>query len=264
MIKLMSFNIRYALADDGENRWEQRKSLVIERIKTFDPDLLGLQECRADSQAEFIKSNLQEYKFLGQPRGGGSVTAPEMAPILIRRSAFHIRQWETFWLSETPHIPGSKSWGSVFPRTATWVDLFHPASGRSLIFVNTHFDYESSAIDASALLLSQWIEEAIGHFPLLMTGDFNADKSSSAYRQLAEGSSPLRDIFRTGNRELLTEGTFHGYGRESSPSSIDWILTSDHFAVQKAGIDRYREGGLYPSDHYPVLATLNWKSVTTE
>ncbi len=42
MIKLMSFNIRYGLAEDGENRWERRKSLVVDRIKAFDPDLLGL------------------------------------------------------------------------------------------------------------------------------------------------------------------------------------------------------------------------------
>ena len=105
MIKLLSFNIRYGLADDGENHWERRKSLVIDRIRAFDPDLLGLQECRDDSQSAFMKANLQEYDFLGVPRGGESVTAPEMAPILIKKSAFQIKQWEVFWLSETPNIP---------------------------------------------------------------------------------------------------------------------------------------------------------------
>jgi mRNA deadenylase 3'-5' endonuclease subunit Ccr4 len=59
----MTFNIRYGLADDGENRWENRKSLVIERIRAFDPDLLGLQECRDDFQAEFIKSHLGVFHF---------------------------------------------------------------------------------------------------------------------------------------------------------------------------------------------------------
>jgi endonuclease/exonuclease/phosphatase family metal-dependent hydrolase len=259
MIKLMSFNIRYSLAEDGENNWERRKSLVLDRIKSFDPDLLALQECRNDSQAEFIKAGLQEYEFLGTPRGGGGVTSPEMAPILIKRSAFHIKQWETFWLSETPHVPGSKSWGSTFPRTATWGEFMHLASGGSIVFLNTHFDYKTSAIEASANLLRDWMDEAVENYPLLITGDFNADKSSSAYRRMVGGHFPLKDVFKTGNPEHDSEGTFHGYGAEEQPLAIDWMLVSEHFDVQKASIDRYHQGNTYPSDHFPIQAILEWK-----
>jgi endonuclease/exonuclease/phosphatase family metal-dependent hydrolase len=258
MIKLMSFNIRYGLADDGENRWERRKSLVVDRIKVFDPDLLGLQECRDDSQAEFIKASLPEYEFLGVPRGGDSSTAPEMAPILFKRPAFQIKQWDAFWLSETPHIPGSQSWGSVFPRTVTWADLNHAASHRSLVFVNTHFDYEPSAIQGSAHMLMEWIDDAIDHHPLLITGDFNTDKSSSAYRQLTSGDPLLQDVVRTGMGTQENEGTFHGFGTELHPQSIDWMLVSDHFSVLNAEVDRYYEGNLFPSDHYPITASLDW------
>lgn len=254
----MSFNIRYGLADDGENRWERRRSLVIDRVKTFDPDLLGLQECRDDSQAEFIKANLPDYEFLGMPRGGDSVTAPEMAPLLIKRSAFQIRQWETFWLSSTPYSLGSKSWGSVFPRTVTWVDLIHPASGHALTYVNTHFDYEPSAIQASARMLKEWIGEAIEGHPLLLSGDFNADKDSSAYRLLTSGEPRLKDVFRTGSGGQENEATFHGYGTEMHPGAIDWMLVSGHFKVVSARIDRYHEGSVFPSDHYPISSTLDW------
>jgi endonuclease/exonuclease/phosphatase family metal-dependent hydrolase len=257
MIKLMSFNIRYGSAEDGENRWERRKSFVIDRIMAFDPDLLGLQECQDDSQADFIKANLTEYEFLGVPRGGDSKTSLEMAPVLIKRASFQLMQWETFWLSETPHIPRSKSWGGVFPRTVTWVDLFHPASGRSLSFVNTHFDYEASAIQESARFLRKWIHDSIAHRPLLITGDFNADKNSFAYRQLTSGDPLLRDVFRPGAADE-SEGTFHGYGTEAHPQPIDWILVSDHFEIMTAGADRYHEGNLFPSDHYPVMAVLDW------
>ena len=44
MIKVMSFNIRYGLADDGANHWHNRKSLALARIRAFEPDLLGLQD----------------------------------------------------------------------------------------------------------------------------------------------------------------------------------------------------------------------------
>jgi endonuclease/exonuclease/phosphatase family metal-dependent hydrolase len=260
MMNVMSFNIRYGLADDGENRWEQRKTLVIDRIKAFDPDLLGMQECRNDSQAEFVKASLPDYEFLGVQRGGDGSSAPEMAPILVKKSTFAVRQWETFWLSESPHTPGSRSWGSVFPRTVTWADLIHQASGRSLIFVNTHFDYEPSAIQASARMLKEWIGDAIDHHPFLLTGDFNADKNSSAYRQLTFGNPPLTDIFRTGKVWQEDEGTFHGYGVEVPAQPIDWILLSDHFSVLHAEIDSYHHENRFPSDHYPITATLDWKT----
>jgi endonuclease/exonuclease/phosphatase family metal-dependent hydrolase len=262
MIKLMSFNIRYGLADDGENHWERRKSLVIDRVRAFDPDLLGLQECRDDPQAEFIKASLWDYEFLGVPRGGDSVTAPEMAPVLVKRSAFQVKQWETFWLSETPHIQGSRGWGSVFARTATWVDLIDLSSGRSLIFVNTHFDYEPSAIQESARFLRGWINDVIDRHPLLLTGDFNADKKSLPYQQLTSGTHPMKDVFRTGKIAQADEGTFHGYGMETYPQPIDWILVSDHFSVLNAEIDHYQKGNLFPSDHYPVTATLEWMDRT--
>ena len=192
------------------------------------------------------------------PRGGDSVTSSEMAPILVKRSAFLIKQWETFWLSETPYIPGSKNWGSVFPRTVTWVSLIHTDTGRPLIFVNTHFDYEPSAIQGSARFLKDWIDKSIGQHPLLITGDFNADKGSAAYRQLTSGNLQLMDALRSGNVPQENEGTFHGFGSEIHPPPIDWMLASSHFAVLHAAIDRHQEGNLFPSDHYPIMATLEW------
>jgi endonuclease/exonuclease/phosphatase family metal-dependent hydrolase len=127
-----------------------------------------------------------------------------------------------------------------------------------LIFLNTHFDYEPSAIRESARFLKDWLDESIGQHPLLITGDFNADKDSTAYRQLTSGDPLLMDVLRTGNVTNENEGTFHGFGSEVHPPSIDWMLASSHFAVLHAGIDRHRAGTLFPSDHYPIMASLDW------
>jgi len=258
MLKLMTFNIRYGTADDGNNKWDHRKQLVIDRIQAFNPDLLGMQECRDDFQSKFIKSNLQEYDFYGVRRAGGGETSLEMAPILFKRSMFRLVQKGCFWLSETPDVPGSVSWGSTFPRTATWVQLVQLGSGKELIYINTHFDYEPSAIDESARLLQRWITEKLKSYPVLLTGDFNTDKNSFAYRQLTQEaglSDAYRKIYPTG----ATEGTFHGFGEGKPISPIDWVLISNHFEVISAGIDRYYKGSLFPSDHYPVFTELNWK-----
>jgi endonuclease/exonuclease/phosphatase family metal-dependent hydrolase len=258
MIKVMSFNIRYSLADDGENHWDHRRDLVIARIHAFEPDLLGLQECRDDTQADFIKNNLPAYHFHGVRREGGGETALEMAPALFLKSAFQIIQQEHFWLSETPQVAGSKSWGSVFARTATWVRLVHKPTGRTIIFVNTHFDYQSTAIIRAAQLLRKWLDQAQKESPVILTGDFNADKNSAAYQLLA-GDGKLFDAYRQVHPISDNETTFHGFGKPEEMTPIDWILVSNHFRVADAKVDRLREGNRFPSDHYPVTVVLNWK-----
>lgn len=256
MLKVMSFNLRYGTAPDGENRWEKRKPLAFARIQAFAPDLLGLQECRDDAQAEFIKTNLPEYEFYGVRREGEGDTALEMAPVLYRRAAFQMLERGHFWLSETPHVVGSKSWNSTFARTATWAKLIHHATGHILLFLNTHFDYHPPAIDGAARLLRGWLAQQTT--PIIITGDFNAEKDSAAYQLLTDGKT-LVDAYRQAwPNGSAREATFHGYG-QTPELAIDWILVSPHLQAQNASVDRTRAGNLFPSDHYPVLAELAWR-----
>lgn len=257
MIKVMSFNIRYGLAADGENHWNHRKGLALARIQAFTPDLLGLQECRDDAQAEFVREKLSDYYFFCIHRGGPGDTALEMAPLLFRRSAFALLESGHFWLSETPHVPGSMSWASAYPRTVSWVRLACRGTGRVLTYVNTHFDYEPTAIDGDAGCLRQWLDQLQGT-PLIVTGDFNADKESHAYHLLT-GDGVLSDAFHQVHPNATDETTFHAFGRPEEMAPIDWILVSDHFRVLDARIDRSHQGNLFPSDHYPLTAVLSWQ-----
>ena len=262
MIKVMSFNIRYGLANDGENHWNNRKFLALARIQAFGPDLLGLQECRDDAQADYVRLNLPDYHFLGIHRGGPGDTALEMAPLLFRRSAFELLDTGCFWLSETPEVSGSRSWGSAYPRTVTWARLACQPTGAVLTYVNTHFDFEPpAAIDENAKVLRQWLDQIRHETPLIVTGDFNTDRESSAYRLLT-GDGALIDTFRQVNPNGEDEATFHAFGKPEPEemTAIDWILVSDHFHVLEAQIDRTRLGDLFPSDHYPVTAVVDWKA----
>jgi endonuclease/exonuclease/phosphatase family metal-dependent hydrolase len=257
MLKVMTFNIRYAQADDGLNRWERRRALVIDRIRAFDPDLLGLQECRDDEQAEYVRAHLPDYHFIGQPRGGDGPTALEMAPLLARKDTFDVTRQGCFWLSETPDIPGSRSWDSLFPRTAIWAELTHRATGRELAFLNTHFDLMPEAIVASARLVRQWAERTAARLPLVVCGDFNAGKESAAYALLTDGP-PLADAWRQANAAGDDDTSFHAFGQADPPTAIDWILISRPLQATEAAIDRAHRGELYPSDHYPLTAVLRW------
>ena len=246
-MKAMTFNIRYGRAEDGPHVWAKRRALVIERIRAFDPDLLALQECEDGPQAQYVKSALPDYAFIGYRREGGGSTAAEMAPVLYKRAAFEQVAAGRFWLSETPDAVGSKSWGAMFARTLTWVQLRPRGSAESLIFASTHFDLIPEAIEAAARLVADWAREVARQTPVIVCGDFNAGKGSTAYATLTSGA--LRDV-----APQLLAGTFHDYGRANPRTSIDWMLVSDGLEAVSTGIDAYERDGLYPSDHFPVWA----------
>ena len=74
------------------------------------------------------------------------------------------------------------------------------------------------------------------------------------------GDGRLIDTFRQVHPHGGDEATFHAFGRQGERAAIDWILVSGHFRVVKAGIDRFHEGRLFPSDHYPITAVLDWQA----
>ena len=108
LFRVMSFNIRTITARDYRHAWDLRKHLVIERVRAYDPDFLGIQECQEGEQESFIRQALPDYEFIGVRRGGDNRVGREMAPLLYRREAFELLDSGTFWLSKTPQDPGSK------------------------------------------------------------------------------------------------------------------------------------------------------------
>lgn len=270
ILRVMSFNIRTESARDFRHAWNLRKHLVIERIHAFDPDLLGLQECQDGEQAQFIKEQLPDYEFLGVRRGEDSRTGREMAPLLFRKEAFELLDSGHFWLSKTPERHGSKLRGAVFPRTVTWAELRpKDTADRALTFFNTHFDYIPLILPGAAQILRERMAEIAAERPAVLTGDFNTQAGGAVYRILTasdeearqDAAGPVLTLADVSVDSRTTSGkqagTIHKFGLINRPLIIDWILASNHFQVVDAAIDDFDDNGLYPSDHFPVMAVLN-------
>jgi endonuclease/exonuclease/phosphatase family metal-dependent hydrolase len=263
-LRVMSFNIRTSTARDLRFAWDLRKHLVVERIRHFDPDLLGLQECQDGEQSDFMKQQLPDYEFLATWRGDDSRNGREMAPLLFRKSAFELLDNGFFWLSKRPTEAGSKLFGSVYPRTVAWARLrSHAHDDEELFFFNTHFDYMPLILTASARVLREQVWQLTGGAPTLIAGDFNTPAGGSAYQVLSapyeEGGSAytLTDTMAVERDSgIRLPGTIHKFGRISHPIIIDWILASQHFEPVETAVDDYDDNGLYPSDHYPVTAVV--------
>lgn len=262
-VRVMSYNIRYGTANDGENHWEKRKDFLIETIKAFNPDLLGTQETLG-FQRDFLAEKLSGYEALGVGRDDGKEKG-EMTALYFKRSRFEKLDSGHFWLSETPDVPGSKSWDTSLTRMVSWVklrDKLQPKA-KPIMFFNTHFDHRGNqARVESAKLIRRKTEEAAKSCRVIVTGDFNAGEDSPPYQAffgaLDGKASPLRDVYRTiHSKREPNEGTFSDFkANATSGNRIDWIGVSAEWKIVKADIDRTQRDGRTPSDHFAVTAVL--------
>lgn len=266
-VRVMSFNIRYGTAKDGDNHWDRRKEFLIETVKAFDPDLLGTQETLG-FQRDYLAEKLEGYDTLGVGRDNGADQG-EMMALYYKRDRFEKLDGGHFWLSETPEKVGSKSWDSSLPRMATWVRLKDKRQDDlpPILFINTHYDHMGKTARAeSSRLIRRQIEKLADGASVVVTGDFNTGEASPPYQTLFgrvdDKASPIHDTFRVVNPDRKpNEGTFTGFKADATNGDrIDWIGASSDWQVRSATIDRTARDGHTPSDHFPVTATLRRKS----
>ena len=254
-LAVMSFNFRYATAPDGDNSWDHRKGVFANAIRACAPDVFGAQEC-LESQAEFVVQTLPEYHWFGIGRESNG--EGEMAAVFYKKKTLSPIETGNFWLSETPDVPGSKSWKSACTRMVTWAKFRHLQSGQLFYFFNTHFDHASEqARQQAARLLLERIKALSGDLPVILTGDFNAAAEEAvAWKTLGDGG--FSDAWLTAEKKVGPDITYGGFKPpvEGKKDRIDWILTRGPIKVQQCETVLYSENGRYPSDHYPVTACL--------
>ncbi|HLP49329.1 MAG TPA: endonuclease/exonuclease/phosphatase family protein, partial [Chitinophagales bacterium] len=107
-IRVLTYNIRNSHAQDGVNSWNKRKATLAALIKKIDPDILGTQEVLPD-QLKYLNSTLAGYISFGAGRNNGK-HAGEHSAIFYKSDKYEQVEGGNFWLSQTPGVPGSKSW----------------------------------------------------------------------------------------------------------------------------------------------------------
>lgn len=261
-IRVMSFNLRYGSANDGDNRWELRKEFVAETVLASDPDLLGTQETLG-FQRDYLVDKLPGYANLGVGREDGGDDG-EMMALFYKTSRFEPLDEGHFWLSESPEQVGSKSWDSSLPRMCTWVKLRDRTApdARPILFMNTHFDHRGPVARRQSAVLVRQMADRLGEgCDVIVTGDFNAAVDSDPYRALVHAdpeATRFVDTYAVARPEHEPgEGTFSGFqASETGGNRIDWVLVRGNWDVVSAKINRTARDGRTPSDHFPVEAVL--------
>ena len=259
-LRVMTFNIRFNNPNDGPNAWPERRDDVAALIRDSDLDVVGLQEALHD-QIKDLEHRLPDFEWYGVGRDDGA-DGGEFVPIFYRRDRFAVLEATSFWLSETPDVPGTKSWDSSLPRVTTRMRLKDRATGRIVIVYNTHFDHRGrdARAESAKLLLARIAAEAAGE-PVILTGDFNTRMDSEPYRLLAEKSGetiPLRDSrLVSATPAEGPNSTWNGFEEIALNARIDFIFVGSGLDVRShRTIDQRRAGDRFLSDHLPVLAEV--------
>ncbi len=250
-ISFMTFNIRYDNPGDKENAWGVRKDDVVGMLMRYHPDFLGIQEGKYH-QVEYLLEHLSGYKYIGVGRDNGAQEG-EYCAIYYDSTKFELLAQETFWLSDTPDKV-SVGWDAAMERICTYGKFKDSQYGDTLHIFNTHFDHMgSTARSKSAELILQKIEAyGLKHAHLILMGDFNSPPGSVPVERLKGGLNYGLDISR---KELQgPAGTYNAFDiNKEMKESIDYIFTKRFEVLSYQHIDERRVGGLYMSDHLPVL-----------
>lgn len=252
---ILSFNIRYDNPKDGINAWPNRKEKVVNTLLFHEADIIGMQEALQHQIEDIEKLLPPNYTWEGVGRTDGKEKG-EYSPIFYNADKFKLVEKSTFWLSETPEMPGTKGWDAALPRIVTWLKLKDKNSGKVFFVFNTHFDHRGElARQESAKLIVKQVSEIVGNFPVILLGDFNANPSSEPYRILTQELTDAR--MATELPWSGSEGTFNGFGNPPDKwKVIDFIFIKGGVEVLKAGTLSTSWDGQFVSDHFPVFAKI--------
>ena len=252
---IISSNIRFDNPEDGNHCWQRRRKVLAEKIVALSPHILGTQEGRRP-QLEDLKS-LIPLNLIDAHRHW---IDERMYPSLFISPELTVRESGDIWLSQTPHIPGSKSFGSSFPRLATWAKV--ELDGGPMVVANLHLDHLHSETRQQQIKIFTAEIKKIhqGQCPLVVCGDFNEGPDTPVYQWVSDELS-LSDPWRA--LEQPEQSSHHRFdGNTSSGKRIDWILLSEHFKARRIFFDnlpaeRGDLRGVYPSDHFPLFVSVD-------
>lgn len=254
-IRLMSSNIRYDNPNDGDRSWQYRRDALLKSIHDFSPLILATQE-RREPQLRNLQEGLTHLVLADKHR---EWIAERMYPCLFYHPA-HIEPSDSgdIWLSETPQVPGSKSFDSAFPRLLTWLRGRFIKNGAPFLAANVHLDHlEPHTRARQVQVLIQELTPLLNkEDAFILMGDFNESPDDEVRSLLRESFEDLYDPwFILDKNEEVSHHDLHG--NTKTGSRIDWILVNRKFKPFDIYLDKHNFKGIYPSDHFPVKAILN-------
>ena len=250
--RVMSFNVR--CASDPEGSVNNRSKIVAAIIEQYAPDSFGVQEANGKWMRILKRSLGDKYAYVGEPRDKYG-TFSEYSAVFYLKDKYNLIDEGTIWLSETPEVKCTKSFDSACYRIASWAVLENKETGVRYTHMNTHLDHvlESTREGQAGVLLNK-LKELQAEGNVIVSGDFNAYPTENVYKRMLEVTDDVAFTAQNADSGI----TFHNYGKkeDKGQGAIDFIFTSKGVKADTYKIIRNTAKGMYPSDHYPIVADV--------
>jgi len=245
-LSLMSYNVMWeenGVRAGNENLpvWQDRRALVREVIRTYEPDIIGMQEASPEQQLGLGADN-PEYGILYDHKLSNT------NPIMYRAARFVVEESGAFIMNDMPEEPGT----NIGLRKASFARFKEMNSGRRFAVYNVHLDHRGNGSTrqlCAVRLIQRVAEETV---PVFLMGDFNCSETSPTMRFLYGKQSLINDQNEAyANPQPLTDALDV---IDPSLNLIDHVLVGRNLRVLSA---RYLNTvNRQASDHFPVLAEV--------
>ena len=245
--KAATINLRYENEED-QYAWSERKTRLRDLLFDRRPDFFATQEGRQSQLYDLAQLLEGDYVLLDQHR--------EYDPLRMYPCLFVQKDWQVLgtmdrWLSETPEVSGSKSFGSRWPKLAVLAKIKRSNQKSTLAIGSFHFDNVcTEARPKQAQVLLEEIAKAYPGENYILMGDANdAPKSPTLEVLRQEG---FCDPWTWAETPI----TYHAFGERKYYSRIDYILfKSSSYGLRAKYVDDRKDD--YYSDHYYVSASFD-------
>lgn len=257
-IRFANYNMRVIVsADTADRAFSVRKPLILKRIADHDFDIIGAQEVNDEMRSSLMEDLKDTYSVFGEDRK--ATRRGERTPIFYKTARFELLDSGNFWLSETPEVPGSKSWDASVERVATWGKFRDKITGKKFFYINTHFDHKGpeSRTMAAGILLDK-ARELSGGLPVFFSGDLNTSSATEAIAILSDNELVKDSYTSSATAPTGRKSPYYGYNFDRPDSDRgDYIFVPKEAQVLSyACIDDDIRDRQYSSDHCPVLVLV--------
>jgi endonuclease/exonuclease/phosphatase family metal-dependent hydrolase len=271
-LKIMSFNfptthqnkniveelgIKLELLKDGdEKRMKAAKSI----IKEYLPHIIGFQEThKGDIEALFESKTIKNVYDSYAPRA--STADDDKNALFFNKNLFKVLQKGVLYLN-AEQIKGHNSWDDSHQRACTWMQLEHTALSVKLYIYNAHLGLKERSIIEGTKQIADHAQKVItendNDYAVIM-GDFNASSAELSFLTKSPyGFYNLRNI--TSESEVYGPNfTYTGYNGKSQATPDHIFVTSARITPLSFNTINKKPHHTRPSDHYPLMATVELK-----
>jgi endonuclease/exonuclease/phosphatase family metal-dependent hydrolase len=260
-IRLASFNVHYILLHKQDGPWsvadwERRRPALTNAVTSLGADIIAFQEMESFRRGDEGSVNLardallEEMPAYAAAANGDPKTFPTTQPIFYRKERMTLLDQGWFFFSETPDVIYSRTFNGSFPAFASWAEFYDLRTGKDFRVVNVHFDYSSgeNRVKTANLVHDRVAEWTKAGENIVLVGDLNAMAGSKTVDILKQAGLDLRPV--KGSTYHLNHG-INLFG------AIDHVLHDCSTAMPERPVAiRQRFDGVWPSDHYPILAQI--------